>query len=76
MGMNKDVKRFERHNNDMPQKEKNLNVKYTQAASFFTYLWRDQPEILNTKTASELIGANRQYIRRKYESNEIEGISC
>ena len=67
-------KRFERYNNDMPQKEKNLNVKYTQAASYFTYLWRDQPEILNTTTASELIGANRQYIRRKYESNEMKGI--
>ena len=65
-------KRFEPLNADKERETKrDLNEKYSHAVSYFTYLWRDQPDILRATAAADLIGANRQYIRRKQESDEL-----
>ena len=65
-------KRFEPLNVDKEgETKRDLNEKYSHAVSYFTYLWRDQPDILRATAAADLIGANRQYIRRKQESDEL-----
>ena len=42
------------------------------ATDYFKQLWRGQPAIMTAQSAAELIGTNRQYIRRASESGKLK----
>ncbi|MBP5631363.1 MAG: helix-turn-helix domain-containing protein [Clostridia bacterium] len=44
------------------------------AIGYFEELWAEQPVAMTAQIAAELIGSNRQYIRRLYEDKEIPAI--
>ena len=50
------------------------DAKFKRASIYFTSLWHNQPEILTATIASELIGSNRQFIRRLQQTGRMDMI--
>lgn len=50
-----------------------LKIDSETVKNSFVRLWIRYPEILSSRDAAEMIGSNRQFIRRKVDSGEIKG---
>ena len=58
-----------------PQRTNHVDDTFQEmAVQYFENRWKDQPEVLTTEIGGELLGTDRQYIRRAFEAGKLNAV--